>query len=198
MSSELIMDRVKRVLDKPKPVERNNSDWIVPKQWFSLVLQPTETQLSKAESKPSRLDPDKFDALWRTMVSNRALWTKNAVSPHLGDCLRSWLESEDGDFTVIKAEYFDPNASSPIQIFKRHVFRAVSDDKTLIVTEPGRLGLARTNTVPGDLVAILMGCTIPMILSPVPDAKSDKLDWGKLHPWIHGWGGNRQVRGWRV
>lgn len=174
MSGGLIVDRVKRILDKPKPVERNKSDWIVPKQWFSLALQPTATHPRKAENNPSRLDPDKFDALWRTIVSNRALWAKNALSPHFGDCLRSWLESEDGDFTIIEAEYFDPNASSPIQIFKRHVFRAVSDDKTLIVTEQDRLGLARTNTVPGDLVATLIGCSIPMILRPVPDAESEK------------------------
>jgi hypothetical protein len=147
MSRGLVVDRVKRVLDKSKPVERNKSDRIVPKQWFSLALQLTETHLSKAESKPSRLCLNRFDPLWRTMVSNRALWAKNAVSSHLGDCLRSWLESEDGDFTIIEAEYFDPNASSPIQIFKEHVFRAVSDDKTLRVIEQGRLGQALMNTI---------------------------------------------------
>ncbi|KAH9208949.1 heterokaryon incompatibility protein-domain-containing protein [Leptodontidium sp. 2 PMI_412] len=108
-----------------------------------------------------------FEKLWRTMVCNRIVSSDGSmvVPPAtFGNSLRMRLEHQLNDWHI---DYSDENAESLSKALEKRVYSCIRH-RRLFTTESGRLGLAGKNLAVGDHVAILLGCTVPVILRSVP------------------------------
>lgn len=168
----VIVDRIGSVMEGPKS---NESSLVIPKKWFNLAIRPVQAQADGESSNIAEADPEIFEALWRTMIADRAnLPNKDAAAPQLGEALRNWLDQENDDLVIPKDEIFGHPEDSPFQRYKSALYGVLSSGQTLIMSEKGRFGLARDNALPGDCIGILFGCTVPVILRSVPKAASEE------------------------
>jgi hypothetical protein len=177
----IIMDRVHVVMQRPiwTPVLNDEPELTVPKEWFSLALHSDiqgKTTHHQETSVGSELDPQKFEALWRTMIANRE--SSASCEPaafQKGEVLEKWLlENNQCDLVVPPNEAFGLNAQSTLLRLKQRLYVTLMYSTTLIVTEGGLLGLARGSVAPGDQVCILLGCSVPAILRQVPNIEREK------------------------
>jgi hypothetical protein len=168
----VFVDVVRYVLEKPSYVKGSGISSVVhiPDQWLSLA--------SSLERKgfPFR------ESFWRTLVANRiqADGERTFVLPPVdwGMAFRAWLKLTGTGFTAP----LDPAAvpeeladlTDPLCEFSDRVSSILMEGKVLVVTQSGRLGLARFEAVPEDLVCIMMGCSVPMIIRPVSHAEPGK------------------------
>lgn len=187
-ASGVVIDIVSQVLDCTDPYAVNYKIKI-PEQWGKVALSIQHNKDSACR-KGSRQETDclkcscrasNSEAFWRTLVANRRQLRLDEMSlpPGLGDEILSYnngevsrqlqsqapdewaLEFEEwlrGDMTV---DISDDNDS-----FRWHVFH-YAETKRMVVTKT-TIGMAPLATMQGDLICILMGCSVPVILRTVP------------------------------
>lgn len=104
-----------------------------------------------------------FEAFWRTLVTNRTRVKKIEKPPQSwglwfeawskGNMILKWLITEDED---IQSKTDAIHVAMRRSVAYRH----------FIVTEMKRIGLAPRYAREGDLICILLGCSVPVILRP--------------------------------
>jgi len=154
----MMVDKIDRVFDKPTGYR---GGFVVPQQW-----------------KQAYYNPQEFETFWRTLVADRQqlslggevepdldadellfnrgffdLYIAKAPSEWGEECMK-WLE---GDMTV-------PYSST--SEFLKGVSR-YNLNRRLVTTGKSSMGLVPEVAETGDLVCVLMGCSVPVILRPV-------------------------------
>lgn len=116
------------------------------------------------------------DALWKTLVGTRDLTGNTAPEDY--KCLLDGFSSEN--FTMEK--FYSPNAAFMIggqrleSYFRRNKTNLNTDameraerfgwSRRLITTTNGFVGIAPEPSQPGDLVCVMLGCSVPIVLRP--------------------------------
>ncbi len=89
------------------------------------------------------------EALWRSLLTDRTQDRAKASIEYAQDFL-DWRTGK-------------PGAKRPSQEFFEHVFKTWTG-RQLITTAKGLIGFGPLYTMPGDLVCVLRGCSVPLIL----------------------------------
>lgn len=106
-------------------------------------------------------------ALWRTLVADRDPWMNTAPSWYRRaflSCLATMRLSRDLNTSALMAHAETP---STMVTFLRRVQNVIWNRKFLISEEHKLLGLAPSSAKEGDLICVLLGCTIPVLLRQV-------------------------------
>jgi Heterokaryon incompatibility protein (HET)/Clr5 domain len=111
-----------------------------------------------------KLPPDDF---WRTLVADRSL--ESSESPptfYARACQWAFRHTVKADDLNTSEMISSPHVPSTVVTFLRRV-QAVVWKRKLIRTYSDYIGLAPEGTTSEDVVAVLLGCTVPMILRAV-------------------------------
>jgi hypothetical protein len=198
----LFIDHIKLVMQRPvwasDPTEE--AELTIPKQWFTVAFGPIKSEDS--EKNPhiqknldhSELDPQKFEALWRTMIADRVSWWSGPAPAHIGEGFKKWLlQHKDCNLVVPTVEILDSTGPSAYldfyREFKNSLRGAIRSEQTLVITKWGSLGLAKGAIIPDYRVCILLGCSVPMIIRRVPDSEREEyilIGEGYIHGMMDG------------
>jgi hypothetical protein len=150
-------------LEKVASVEESSQAGAIPREWAALAGW---------NYAPRGKPPDDF---WRTLVADRGRDGKNPPVYYSKACKESFVKGSLKSGSVNTSSLIDNERSSVVAQFCRRV-QAVIWNRALIKTKsdfsaeaggdmaPGRLGLVNKGVKPGDIVAILYGCSVPVIL----------------------------------
>ncbi len=109
----------------------------------------------------------RFDAFWRTIVTDMNMFCRKAQTDEEGAQFRRWMNKFD-------ASAFDQEDLAII-LGVHHLmefvasFEQATGDRIHSITEEGYMGLGPRNTKPGDFVCVLLGSRVPFILRAVDD-----------------------------
>jgi hypothetical protein len=128
--------------------------------------------------------PDKF---WRTLVADRGPDCANASSWYhraLLYCLSHSTGNPDINTKDLIAEY--EAESSLVVNFLRRVQSVIWNRKFLNCAESDWVGLAPMAAQVGDVVTVLYGCSVPVLLRPMPNAVN--VEWWNVvgECYVHG------------
>jgi hypothetical protein len=109
----------------------------------------------------------RFDAFWRTIVTDMNMFCRKAQTDEEGAQFRRWMNKFDAsafdqeDLAIISGVYH----------FMEFVasFEQVSRNRVFFITEEGYMGMGPRNTKLGDFVCVLLGSRVPFILRAVDD-----------------------------
>ena len=139
---------------------------MMPREWLNLGLMPTGTS-SAGEAK------DHSDAFWRTLVANRTSEGKDPPNSYLE--AMSWaieLRNVNGD--IHTAELIRQGKPPWMVEFLKRVQEVIWDKRFFTLANPRELpyhfGIAPSRAKVGDLIVILLGCRVPVVLSPFNEA----------------------------
>ncbi|KAI1331421.1 heterokaryon incompatibility protein-domain-containing protein [Xylariaceae sp. FL0255] len=140
-------------LDKVEKVMDASQGGSIPKSWLDLSgWQEGENGYS--------MDPP--DELWRTLVADRGRDNRNPPYYYARACKESVHKGSISSGRVDTTALINNERNSIVAEFCRRV-HAVIWNRSMFKTKAGRLGLAY-NVEKDDCVAILYGCTVPVIL----------------------------------
>ena len=107
--------------------------------------------------------PEPPEAFWRTLVANRGKDGQNPPYYYARACKESVAKGGVASGAVSTADLINNERNSIVAQFCRRV-QAVIWNRSLISTAQGNLGIANKHVRPGDYVAVLYGCSVPVIL----------------------------------
>jgi hypothetical protein len=132
---------------------------------MALALQ----KLGRSAPYPHSADLIYYQALSRTLVSDRNIWDQRC-------------QKGEGFFHYHRSPptYFQPELDAEV---RKHEWRLILEDmqiftvqRTVLVLQEGILGLGPTSSRVGDDIVILMGCIMPLVIRPHPGNASDTYD----------------------
>ena len=142
----------------------------VPPEWKKRALAQSTLCVDGGNSNTATFEfnyKKRVEIFWRTLVSDRQ-WTSRKLSrpsPEWNDIGQKWCE--DGmprhPTFCFKPKVVEDN-------FHYSLFRSIRV-RRLVVTNQRRLGLASIGAQKGDLVVILLGCSVPIILRRAKNPK---------------------------
>ncbi|KAI9691560.1 MAG: hypothetical protein M1822_007631 [Bathelium mastoideum] len=106
---------------------------------------------------------DPPDAFWRTLVADRGRDGRNPPVYYSRACKESFVKGGLSSGSVNTTDLISNERCSVVAQFCRRV-QAVIWNRRLIKTQTGRLGLASQHTDHDDIIAILYGCSVPVVL----------------------------------
>ena len=153
-----------RVIEK---ISHRLYEGMMPREWLSLGLTTPGTS-SAGEAK------DHSDDLWRTLVANRTSEGKDPPSSYLN--AMEWaiqLRNVNGD--IHTAELIRQGKPPWITVeFLKRVQEVIWNKRFFTLADarelPYHFGIAPTRAKVGDLIVILLGCRVPVVLSPLNEA----------------------------
>ena len=106
----------------------------------------------------------RFDAFWRTIITDMNSFSQKADPDVEGAQFRSWM--------ALPSTAFEPEdlvAGSNVQENLSFVasFQQATRNRRFLVTEQGQMGLGPRLMRPGDLVCVLLGSGVPFVLREV-------------------------------
>ena len=111
------------------------------------------------------------EELWRTLVANR---TSDGMDPPqtYPDALRLAIERRNSNNDIHTADLIRQAPSGPMEEFLKRVQEVTWNRRFFIPSDEidaidYRFGIAPTDAKVGDIVCILLGCSVPVVLSPV-------------------------------
>ncbi|GAW17406.1 hypothetical protein ANO14919_068630 [Xylariales sp. No.14919] len=119
------------------------------------------------EQPETKYPPDSF---WRTLVGDRGKDNRNAPYYFSRACRESAIKGGLRSGGINTKALIDNEQNSIIAEFCRRV-QAVVWNRRLFKTEKGILGLGPSDIMPNDKLAIIYGCTVPVVLR---ESKKDK------------------------
>jgi hypothetical protein len=168
------------------------ADGVIPKECLEKLGWSFDWRATKVEEAP--------DQLWRTLVADRGPHGQPKLQTYrraCQDCLvnltrnghiniREVLrETKISDYTKdylerVRAVTWDRSFIEGVQIVPEEERSAGLPEKTLV-------GLGPSKTKKGDIIAILYGCSVPVILRPVRDSPREVQDYEFIgEAYIHG------------
>ena len=139
---------------------------MIPREWLTLGLRTTGSSgAGEATDIP--------DELWRTLVANRTSDGKDPPRSYLE--AMSWaieLRNVNGD--IHTAELIRQGKPPLLVEYLKRVQEVIWDKRFFTLANAGELsyhfGIAPSRAKVGDLIVILLGCRVPVVLSPVNEA----------------------------
>ncbi|KAF2094529.1 HET-domain-containing protein [Rhizodiscina lignyota] len=116
------------------------------------------------------LEEDPPDALWRTVIADRGPHGDRPSLYYRVALKEAVQKGLHGRVVPTKTLIHKQRGSFLVEYLRR--VQEVIWNRSMLLTESGRLGLAREDTKPGHLICILYGCTVPVVLERY--VKSDK------------------------
>lgn len=173
------------ILDTVKEVGELGRQGNIPRSWFAMANWHDTDNTGV---------PTDF---WRTVVADRGPNNRSTPAFYPTACKEAIRRGSHGG-VVDSKKLIHEQRSSIIAEFMRRV-ESVVWNRGMMLTEVGRLGLAREGTEQGHFICILYGCTVPVILQRFK--KTAEQLQGERH-------GNQQAaklaaaiftqRGWRI
>lgn len=140
--------------------------------------------------------PTRFDTFWRTMTTDRMLFSSQPVSRELGVRFQEYMHLLDAvrqgerwpfpfpDLGVLGQQHREtltPNDREPTESELRarsavYVYLAININRRFGSTIEGRLGFVPDCSKPGDLICVFDGADVPYVIRPKID-KPDKLSF---------------------
>lgn len=164
-----VIDRVRNILE---PETRHALSLEVPLSWKEAVLSLDAICIDGGNRGHETLATDhasKFNAFWRTLVTDRVPGNhKNKRAPkNWSRACEKWC---NGNMVV-------PLYSHTLEVGKHRsclslIFAAIwrsTLGRRFMITEMNRIGLGPDTLQDGDLVCVLLGCSVPVILRPTTD-----------------------------
>jgi hypothetical protein len=134
------------------------------------------------------------DQLWRTLVADRGPNSQPKLQTYRRACQHCLVSlTRNGHINIEKVLRESENSGYTKDYLER--VRAVTWDRSFIEGNqnltggPGKIlvGLGPSKTKEGDLIAVLYGCSVPVILRPVHDPSNDAQDYEFIgEAYIHG------------
>jgi hypothetical protein len=138
----------------------------IPRLWKDCALSLDPMCIGGGSSRNAVFTNDPallFEAFWRTLVTNRTGVKKIGKPPQSWGL---WYEAwSKGNMTLKWLITEDENIQSQSDAIHVAMRRSVAH-RRFIVTEMKRIGLAPRYAREGDLICILIGCSVPVILRP--------------------------------
>ena len=108
----------------------------------------------------------RFDAFWRTVITDMNSFGQKATQSEEGAQFRSWM--------AVPSTAYEPEelvAGSWVQEYLSFVasFQQATQNRRFFVTYEGHMGLGPRLTNRGDLVCVLLGSQVPFVLRQVGD-----------------------------
>ena len=108
----------------------------------------------------------RFDAFWRTVITDMNNFSQKATQSEEGAKFRSWM--------AVPSTAFEPEdlvAGSRVQENLSFVasFLQATRNRRFFINGEGQMGLGPRLTRPGDLVCVLLGSQVPFVLRAVGD-----------------------------
>ena len=135
---------------------------MIPREWLALGFKTKNSGTGKSNDIP--------DNFWRTLVADRTSDGKEAPVAY-SEAL-SWaieLRSVNGD--IHTAELIRQGKPPWMVEFLKRVQEVIWDKRFFTLANadglPYHLGIAPSRAEVGDLIVILLGCRVPVVLSPV-------------------------------
>jgi hypothetical protein len=144
------------VLDTVEQVYPASQGGAIPQEWIDAV----------GWRDVDRSDPP--DEFWRTLVADRGRDGRNPPVYYSRACKESFLKGGLPSGSVSTSDLINNERCSVVAQFCRRV-QAVIWNRSLIKTKSTKtksdnIGLASKNTLKGDLICILYGCSVPVVL----------------------------------
>jgi hypothetical protein len=157
-----ILDTVQKTADSSQggniPV-----DWLKLSEWDVWSVGKKNQKGSDKDANKTGKDADPPEAFWRTIVADRGKEGRNPPYYYSRACKESVFKGGLASGSVNTSDLINNERNSIVAQFCRRV-QAVIWNRSLIRTTQGNLGVANKNTAKGDVIAILYGCSVPVIL----------------------------------
>jgi hypothetical protein len=157
-----ILDTVQKTADSSQggniPV-----DWLKLSEWDVWSVGKKNQKGSEKDANKTGKDADPPEAFWRTIVADRGKEGRNPPYYYARACKESVFKGGLASGSVNTSDLINNERNSIVAQFCRRV-QAVIWNRSLIRTTQGNLGVANKNTAKGDVIAILYGCSVPVIL----------------------------------
>jgi hypothetical protein len=157
-----ILDTVQKTADSSQggniPV-----DWLKLSEWDVWSVGKKNQKESERDANKSGKDGDPPEAFWRTIVADRGKEGRNPPYYYARACKESVFKGGLASGFVNTSDLINNERNSIAAQFCRRV-QSVIWNRSLIRTTQGHLGIANKDTAKGDVVAILYGCSVPVIL----------------------------------
>jgi hypothetical protein len=119
------------------------------------------------------------------MIGDRVPPSNDPAPFDIGESLKDWLKQGREGLYVSAADALDRKVNFGLESFKTQLVSTVRHNQRLFTTKNEFLGLGKGNSAPGDLICILVGCSVPVILRQVAGAaREDYVLIGESY--IHG------------
>ena len=148
------------ILSKITQLGPEAKEGVVPNEWLELG---DWTDMARNPPEP----------FWRTLVADRGPQGSNPLTFYPRACRYVWARRvEEGELNT-KDLLIMPGTSSIERDFL-HRLQAVVWRRRLVRTEHGYLGLVHRDVREGDLICILLGCSVPVVLRPQQDQDGER------------------------
>ena len=149
------------IVDKVENLKTASQKGNIPKDWAQLGRQYAH------EGEQWKQLPDEY---WRTLVADRG---RNGNPPrHYPRLINHALESHVQGETFFTQEEIDhPDCQAVSDVLER--VQSVIWNRRLVRTKAKRLGLVPEHAEKGDLIAILYGCSVPVVLRRFTKTKAE-------------------------
>jgi hypothetical protein len=117
-------------------------------------------------------------AMYENFAQEEKLPTRNEISMRADD-----IGMERVNAGVASGQYFFPRDTRPEWDFQGAM---VTWGRSLLITEPGDLGLGPTSTQSGDVVAFIRNTKVPFILRPAQDGYFSLVGEAYIHGFMQG------------
>jgi hypothetical protein len=169
------------ILDKVAHVADSSQSGNIPAAWLHLGGWDVSRRHKQAGEKRDERDgdiPEPPDAFWRTLVADRGKDGQNPPYYYARACKECVAKGGVASGSVNTADLINNERNSIVAQFCRRV-QAVIWNRSLIRTAHRNLGIGSRHAKPGDLVAILYGCSVPVILRRHEKDKEQMMDEDK-------------------
>jgi Heterokaryon incompatibility protein (HET) len=180
----ICIDRVHAVLERCKPGPRVRQ---IPRSWKEKVLSLDAIHVDEDPKPGGHLENNKsskFDAFWRTLVTNRVppLRKRTDAPQECGTFFKNWCK---GEMLVTRPSMVFNVGMSHRESINRGIWNSIQG-RRFIISETTRIGLAYKRVREGDLICILLGCSVPVILRPAVEPEHSGCYYFIGDSYIHG------------
>ncbi len=154
------------ILDTVRTVAASSQSGNIPANWLEVgewdLTQKRGGAIHRGDKDTDGI-PEPPEAFWRTLVADRGKDGQNPPYYYARACKESVAKGGVASGSVSTADLINNERNSVVSQFCRRV-QAVIWNRCLIKTKQGNLGIANKHVRSNDYVAILYGCSVPVIL----------------------------------
>ena len=166
-------------VDSIQQISHRLFEGLIPREWLALGGWTEESYGVEASDIP--------EELWRTLVADRAPGGKDP--PRWYSVALSWaIERRNSNGDIHTAELIRQGQPQRMVEFLKRVQEVIWDKRFFLLSgrTSYRLGIAPSGAQEGDILCVLLGCSVPVVLRPLD--KSDPRCGYKLvgEAYIHG------------